>query len=505
MNALKPWGWLLAVALLVGLFWWLPIEGTVLVSSQPLDPNAQFPQYVFVPSSPRPGDEVLVNITDNVPWTHVELMVNDQPATFVETQALPLRQQWSWSWRFTMPSLDAEDHAPTETILSFYRDCDSGCRLRDRRALEPFATAGELLPKEAGLPTKLCVDFPDPDRDWHGRSGWGMDLTYAAADVSYWQMDALAGRVQQGAEQGLRMLVRVDYAPQQSLPPTDDEAALALYLEHVHRLARDERFAHVYGFIIGTGFNAADSNLLSPEAPTTPEWYARLFNGSHTDATGSAEAHDNTVIQIVRANNPHARVLVGPVRPWVSDGNGAETYRIDAPWLNYMNTLVALLDENARRNSAAGIPLTEPDGFALNVPGRPGAVDADEADPALEPTLDLPRTEWNGAQSGFRVYQEWLDIINSHPTTRGKPAFITSTNTYTPDQPPADAALPAQNYPPGWLTNALSVVNDEPQIQSLCWFLDLIPGDQRWQGYSLAQGEGRMRAAAQEFDALLQE
>ncbi len=63
--------------------------------------------------------------------------------------------------------------------------------------------------------------------------------------------------------------------------------------------------------------------------------------------------------------------------------------------------------------------------------------------------------------------------------------------------------MPAQNYPSGWLTSALEVVNGEPQIQTLCWFLDLIPGDTRWDDFSLARERGRMVEAAAEFDALL--
>lgn len=505
MRILRAWWWLLVLVLLLGLYWLLPIEGSVLISSQPLDPNAQFPQYVFDPPAPRPGDEVLVNITDNVPWTYVELTVNNEPATFVQTQALPLQGQWSWTWRFTLPEQEAAGtEATTETVLAFYRDCDSGCRLRDQRALEPFATAGELLPAEAGTPTKLCVDFPDPQRDWHGRSGWGMDLTYAVTDTAYWQVDALAGRVQANMENGVRMLVRIDYAPQQSLPPTGDEEALARYLDHVRRLVRDERLGHVYGFIIGTGFNARDGNLLSPDAPTTPAWYARIFNGG-TGEPGTPASYGPNVVQMVRANSPRGRLLVGPVHPWLFDSSGTEPYATDVPWLNYMNTLVALLDENTQRNAAAGIPLTGPDGFALNVPGRPSALDPEAVDPALEPTLSMPRDEWNGAQAGFRLYAEWLDIINSYPTTAGTPAFIVSTNTFTPDMALSDATTPAQTYPTGWLTNALQTINQEPQIQSLCWFMDWIPGDQRWHGFSLALGEGRVADAAAEFDALLQE
>jgi hypothetical protein len=49
------------------------------------------------------------------------------------------------------------------------------------------------------------------------------------------------------------------------------------------------------------------------------------------------------------------------------------------------------------------------------------------------------------------------------------------------------------------------VVNADPRVHAMCWFLDLIPGDDSWDAFSLARGQGRMLYAAEEFDALLQE
>lgn len=494
-RLILPWGWLLICLMVAGLIWLLPIEGSVLISSLPQDPSATFPQYTFNPTSPKAGDDVLVTITDNVPWTHVELTVNGEAATFVQTQALPARQQWNWTWRINL----ANSVTPAETArteLAFYRDCETGCRLRDTRTLEPYAVADEILPQASGLPTKLCVAFPDPTRNWYGRSGWGVELTYATTDVAYWQIDALSQRVMQNVANGTRVLVRVDYASEQSLPPEGNQAAVDAYLAHIRRLARDERLQDVYAFVIGTGFNALDSNNQSTDNPTTPLWYATLFNGL-------ADEIEESVVRTIRTNNPTARVLVGPVRPWIVDQSGSPAYATDAPWLNYMNELVDLIDDHAQRGSAMGLSLNGPDGFALNVPGRPSAVDAAEIDPALEPTLDVSAPTAPSARGGFQIYQEWLAIINSHPATRGKPVYITSTNTFAYDD--ADGqTLPSEAYPAGWLTNALQVVNQEAQIESLCWFLDLIPDDQRWEAFSLSLGKGRMSTVANEFNQLLQ-
>jgi hypothetical protein len=92
-----------------------------------------------------------------------------------------------------------------------------------------------------------------------------------------------------------------------------------------------------------------------------------------------------------------------------------------------------------------------------------------------------------------------MDIINAYPTTSGLPIYIISTNTYDRK---ADIP-PAQNYPQGWLTTALSVVNEEPQIYAVCWFLDIFPHSDQWDWFSLGKQPGRLVDAAEEFDALL--
>jgi len=205
------------------------------------------------------------------------------------------------------------------------------------------------------------------------------------------------------------------------------------------------------------------------------------------------ERADNAV-QVVRSENAQVRLLVGPVRPWVTDQDAAQRAAVDAPWLNYFHTLVIALDDGAQAKQAAGYALAAPDGFALHTPGRVGDLGA------AEPRTDQPRAAWNGAQAGFRVYRDWLAVINSVPGTRGLPTFITSANTFVADE----GIAPADNYPAGWLAAALAEINAEPQVQALCWFLDEDrSGDKRWQGFSLHERTGTLAAAAAEFDALL--
>lgn len=478
---LRRYGWLLVGAGVLALVWLLPIEGWVVFA--PRETALPWPQFTLDPPVPRPGAVVRVTVTDVAPWAFVQLTAQDRPAEALGGDQRP-GGLWTWSWAFTAP--EAESYA-----LVFYRDCHLGCVERGRLTLGGPAAA----PLPAGLPTKLGVVFPSLNRDWHGRAGWVVEVTYAhQAEAAYWGVDDLATRVAAHREQGLRVLLRVDYDQQQALPPAGDYIALSEYLEYVRRLARDARLQDVYGLIIGADYNTAEANALAPERPVTPEWYARLFNGY-----GEPVTHGDNVVQAVRALNPHLRVLVGPVRPWVFDQDGARRAEADVPWLNYMNTLVALLDETAQAKSAAGIPLAAPDGFDVQAPGRPDAPEMAGAARAEEPRTDLPRAAWGGAQAGFRVYREWLALINAYPTTRGAPVYIISTNTFDREA----GVPPAQNYPRGWLTTAAEVIAAEPQVVALCWFMDEYGHTDEWYWFSLTEHPGRLVDAAEEFDALL--
>lgn len=478
---LRRYSWILAIAgvlLLVGL---LPIEGWVVLT--PREAALPWPQIAFDPPVPKAGDVVRVTVTDGTPWAFVQLTVQNQPADVLGSDRRNGRL-WTWSWLFTAPATESYD-------VVFYRDCHLGCVERGR------VTLGGVPPTEpvVGLPTKLGVVFPSLDRDWHGRAGWVVEITYVhQAEATYWGVDDLAMRVAAHRAAGLRVLVRVDYDQQQSLPPAGDYIALSEYLEYVRRLARDARLKEVYGLIIGADYNATEANALAPERPVTPEWYARLFSGY-----GEPPTHSDNVVQTVRAVNPNLRVLVGPLRPWVPDSDGARHAEVNAPWLNYMNTLVALLDETAQAKSAENIPLAVPDGFDVQAPGRPDTEEMMGRDRASEPWLDLQRAAWDGARVGFRVYQDWLTIINAYSTTRGLPVYIISTNSFDREA----GVPPAQNYPRGWLTAASEVVAAEPQIVALCWFMDEFPHGDEWDYFSLTKRLGRMVDAAEEFDRLL--
>jgi hypothetical protein len=484
----RRWRWLLVGLLALGLigYWLLPIHGSVLIVSDTWRETYLWPKISREPPDARPGQRTTIAVSDTAPWINVKLTVAGNEAEFVRYETNTSGGYWTWYWSFVVPPQSGY-------AVVFYRNCYTGCVERTT------VTRGALPSGEADpptrVPTKLGIVFANPNRNWHNRSGWDVELTYARqAETEYWKADDLADRVQAAAAEGLRVLVRVDYDKGQSLPPNGDYLALDAYLQYVRRLARDARLKSVYGYIIGSGYNAADSNTLAPAKPVTPAWYARVFNGYDT-----APSHEDNVVSVIRQENATARVLVGPVRPWISDQNGDLPYAVNMPWLNYYNTLAAALNASVNAKETAGVPLSAPDGFAVQAPAGLEAPELGSAPPASEPGLDLYRTTWNNARIGFGVYRDWQDILNTYPYLRNRPLYITSANT---DMPGTDTN-PAQNYPRGWLSAALAQANTEPQVQALCWYLDVAPLDRQWEFFSLADPRGLLVEAADEFDQLL--
>lgn len=476
-TLLRRW-WPALLLLLLPLPWLLPSDTTLRLGTAGAQPGATL---TLDPPVPQPGQRLTARVRDTVPWGHVQLTINGQAAEWGGYETQP-DGSWVWTWYLTAAT-------PLDNI-AFYHDCDAGCLLRSQWDVGP-QRAPPVIPQ----PTKLGVVFPDPARDWHGRAGWGVELTYAMRpNDPFWGIDAVAARTHAALAQGMRVLVRVDYDQGQTLPPENDPVALESYLHYLSRLARDDRLAGVYGYIIGSGYNTLGANQQTGQ-PASARWVARLFNGYSTPP----DQADN-VVQRVRPLNPQVQLLVGPVRPWSFDSAGLTPDSV-APWLAYMEALVAALDEGTRLRLAQGVTQAGPDGFALHVPGNPPAAALAGHLTAVEPMLSLPRPAWGGAEAGFGVYREWLAIINRYPTTQNLPAYITSTNTLGPDS----EAAPADTYPAGWLTTAVAVVNREPQIRALCWFIDRdLSGDARWIAFSLHEGQGRLADAAAEFDALLQ-
>lgn len=474
---------LLVSVLLVAIigYWLLPISGKVMImmDSQAMQPP--WPRLRFEPAQPQPGETAVAVLADETPWVYVELLVDgQQEGQFVGYNPTPFGYG-EWSWAFTVPEADSYQ-------LSFYHDCDRGCNIWAEHTINNVVNLRRF--DSARIPTKLGLVFAHPGRNWHNRSGWVVELTYARqATAPYWGIDDLAKRVETAVSAGHRVLVRVDYDQEQSIPP--DEETLAEYLVYLRQLARDGRFQGVYGYIIGSSYNATNSNIQT----IRPEWYARVFNGYGTLPTAP-----NNVVAAIRAENSTVRVLVGPVQPWVTDMDGERPFTIPAPWLNYFYTVLTFIDEAAQERAATGISQAWPDGFTVQAFGGLNSADLLPTQHLLEPQLNLPHPQWPQAQAGFQVYQDWLAVINSFATMQAAPVYITASNTHQPGSP----ITPAQNYPAGWLTAAFAEINQEPQVAALCWFVDYLPVDEQWALYSLSNPQGSLVEASAEFDGLLE-
>ncbi len=98
-------------------------------------------------------------------------------------------------------------------------------------------TVGEPPPSSTPLPTKLGLVFPNPARLARAQR-WAVEVTYVRrAQEPGWGIDDLAAKVYAHRAKGLRVLVRVDYDYNQSIPPAGDHLALAEYLDYLARLA----------------------------------------------------------------------------------------------------------------------------------------------------------------------------------------------------------------------------------------------------------------------------
>ncbi|NTV65179.1 MAG: hypothetical protein HGA65_16845, partial [Oscillochloris sp.] len=415
MRKRRPWPILLALAaaLLGGLLAIAPIDGQFVITFDGASSAQTWPRFSVEPGDTRRSRPGWLYVYDTQPWSYVLIMSDTGPLIRDETWP---SGSGPWQWRWRLPEAAAGARS-----LVFYHSCATGCRERGRVALAAEPTTSEPAP----VATKLGLVFPSLTRNWHGRAGWAVELTYVdnQYDVDF-SLDGLATRVARHTAQGQRVLVRVAYARGQALPPVDDEVALGRYLKHIRRLARDDRLRSVFGYLIGSGLNNPQESRRSQSGSLTSGWYARVFNGYSLPA-----ARQDNVVEIMHAERPTIRVLVGSVTPWLTAVDGELRDPLNQPWLNFFHTTVSYIATSAVAKSQVGLPGAAPDGFALHAPGRPDAVSA----PYLasdEPRLHLHRPAWGQAQAGFRVYRDWLTIINRQPALQGLPVYITASNTF---------------------------------------------------------------------------
>ncbi|MCZ7668019.1 MAG: hypothetical protein M5U34_12915 [Chloroflexi bacterium] len=166
-----------------------------------------------------------------------------------------------------------------------------------------------------------------------------------------------------------------------------------------------------------------------------------------------------------------------------------------------MNSVVTYINAAAAAKIEHGISDTAPDGFAIQAFGRVDAPELSAAQRAQEPFIPLHREEWGEAQAGFRIYQDWLDIINQYEYTAGKPVYINASNTFEQ----RNRTFSCRQLPRKLVEQCPEAINQEPQIRTLAWFPESLPHDEQWAMFSLTTPRALLIEASQEFDALLLE
>lgn len=300
----------------------------------------------------------------------------------------------------------------------------------------------------------IGAQWTNNSRNWNGKAGWDIELVYATNPSSGFDLNTVAGRVQSAHQSGRNVLVRVDYTPGQSIPPTNNDAARTTYVEFLQTMCQTAAYnQNVWGYIVGNEPNLASENTIGPAV--TPTWYARVFNGYNAPVGDTGNAY-----QFIKTYQPGAHVLVGPVGPWYpyTGSDDGSSYTINTPWLNYFNELCRNVYSGA---AAKGLAI---DSFSIHAYGRPNAPNGMNYG-ANEPHTDIQTpNEPSGAWFGFTVYKNWRDIINQHDS--GVPVFLTETNTDT-------GSGSASTYPSGWYEAALAEITSAgPRFWSVCWFVD---------------------------------
>ncbi|MFN0072845.1 MAG: hypothetical protein ACKVVP_15275 [Chloroflexota bacterium] len=355
-------------------------------------------------------------------------------------------------------------------------------------------------------PTLAGATWVDNSRPWITRNKTGTDVWHVymhppappaggSADNFANVRDNISMSRQSTPKQNV--LLRVDYAEGQSLPW--NATTRGEYLGFLQQICADPIFReNLLGFIIGNECNSQDENRQSGGTMNPDEW-ARTYNGY-----GSGASATDNAFQVIRAALPDARVLVGAVAPYNPQADGSPAFAIPVPWLNYFNQLCLRVTQ---RMTQAG--LSAPDGFALHAYGRVGD-DGTANGGSQEPHRSVPSPVPYpaSAEYGFRVYRQWLAVMDGYPLLQLAPVWITETNTFTTTH--CDQSYPMN--PPGWYFEAVKEIYDfnhdpfvsvQNRIKSVCWFVDR-NFDGNW-GLDAISGHtmGRLGAASNDFNSVL--
>ena len=178
----------------------------------------------------------------------------------------------------------------------------------------------------------------DPERNFHGRTALSIELVYS--DHGNAGVASLASRVDDLLGKQVRVLVRVDKRPGQTIPTEHDFDAKRDYARFIGALGGHPVLRRVHGFIVGNEPNLTSENT-DGGVGISPQWYMR----THSGAGAEADPNDNAWFQLRQAGFA-GDVLIAAVAPWSDDTDGSLEFYPTPPgaldtmaWHRYAATL----------------------------------------------------------------------------------------------------------------------------------------------------------------------
>jgi hypothetical protein len=315
----------------------------------------------------------------------------------------------------------------------------------------------------------------DPERNFHGRPALSIELLYS--DNGAQGVEALAPGVGHLLDLGVRVLLRVDKRPGQTIPTENDFNAKRDYTHFIGDLGAHPVFKRVHGFIIGNEPNLKGENT-DAGAGHSPQWYMRTHSGA---GAADGDHADNAWFQL-RQRGYAGDVLIAAVAPWSDDRDGTLDFYPTPPgatdtmhWHRYAATLYWLAF------NASLMPHGDVKGAIHTYSNVLRCTNTTTAHlvPADEPTFAnaLREPNFKNCQYGIRVYEEFRQQMDTQAHGTPVPHYVTEWNSMvgrTKDDL-TDGAWPCNNYPQGLLRAAVKYLAPQDHLLGFGVFVDKDP------------------------------
>lgn len=333
----------------------------------------------------------------------------------------------------------------------------------------------------------LGAMWPHPDRNYYGRPTSGVELIYREGGSPDLSREGAKRRIALMMQRGItRKILRIDDQPGQTLPETNNNDALHIYLDFCFSVASDPDLKHFDAYIAGNEPNLKSEYRLTGKT-LTPTWVARVVTG-HSRLSSETD----NVFQYIKTANPNAEVLVPPVAPYSPDNSGQFWYKPPdgrhnlSPWELYAYELYWRVVNNNFHVPYKDLKLS------WHTYSRVGT-DGTKNGGKMEPWRDTREGTYQ-AQFGFKAYKDFISAFAAVTGGDSPVIDITEWNTLTDGES-------VNNYPAGLEQEALKVLSFTPNIKSFNPFVDQNFGG-GWQHTAITGGTGRLPSWNNDHDSL---